>query len=572
MSEVLSQGLAVSEASGEGSLDSQGPKKDLEPGNDPYVGSLEGFTDEEVQAAVAELEAIGQIVKQYADTRVICERLGGAEMTLGEAVTAIWPPSVKGAMILEGVDSVMAEIQQMLDNRPPEDVEPQEPEAAESEDELTEEGAQESDENQVQEQSQSAVADKKPEKAIVEVQSTNQAEKGSSVEDAGMLPAEALASQNSVEGQQDPEVSTEPANRAAKTSRIADEVGERQQQAKAEAATLPFSSTSVEAAVEAISASEPEINTGTAGEPPELTYTGPAFEPFNAAPFMDQEAASILVLEEYEELTETELTDLSPLIVEDEIIVDETNLSGEISGYEVVTETTGEVVDYQKEKEDLFDTSKEVELISEYPSKAEMATENNLESEEEEVTTPPIEEADVSEWLQASEPEEIVETILSIEEVADSPWQLLTRQIELSEPGVSELANEVLGKIIEVQDGLETEENGTSGIIDEDEVRQKLGQLFIELHDILGIDYTPETIEGMVRSIINRDAADEIKKRDSQNGTDESPHDIGTHEVIKQMLISSGSNKKSLPIGIGKSAILLYNFSPAHLSLQRRIA
>ena len=104
------------------------------------VSELPGLSQAEVAILAEELgRALEPIMSAHADKVVTCERLGGAKMTLGEAVNAIWPPSVSGAMILEGLPAVMAEIYKMLNSTAEEEPEEKEDDVTPEEDSLPDE-------------------------------------------------------------------------------------------------------------------------------------------------------------------------------------------------------------------------------------------------------------------------------------------------------------------------------------------------------------------------------------------------------------------------------------------------
>ncbi len=113
---------------------------DVGPNPNNFVSPLEGFSYEEVLAAAEDLDNfLAPILAAHATTVIRCDRLGGAEMTLGNAINTIWPPSAKGAMIIEGPASVISEVQGMLANQvvevgvPAEEAEPEVGEIAKAE-------------------------------------------------------------------------------------------------------------------------------------------------------------------------------------------------------------------------------------------------------------------------------------------------------------------------------------------------------------------------------------------------------------------------------------------------------
>jgi hypothetical protein len=178
---------------------------------------------------------------------------------------------------------------------------------------------------------------------------------------------------------------------------------------------------------------------------------------------------------------------------------------------------------------------------------------DNLVAEDEVLISPVDDELDFSKPIKTTAPEQIVQRSLTIQEIEDSLIQL-TERIEASQPETAEKLNDILDKIIEVPLRFETE-----NIITEVQAQDELEALFTELLDITGVDYTPELVECLVRLTLERHLVDEIKKLKRQEQTDKAPQGIGTHEIIKKLLLSLSTLKKTLAQAgaIGKSALRL---------------
>jgi hypothetical protein len=99
-------------------------------------------------------------------------------------------------------------------------------------------------------------------------------------------------------------------------------------------------------------------------------------------------------------------------------------------------------------------------------------------------------------------------------------------------------------------------------VIDPAEIKQELQELFVELFEAAGLDYTPELIEalaelsisGTLAEIINPEIESESKPEDDTN------LDRGTHEIIKQIqaTISNLKRKMANAYRVGSSILALY--------------
>jgi hypothetical protein len=134
----------------------------------------------------------------------------------------------------------------------------------------------------------------------------------------------------------------------------------------------------------------------------------------------------------------------------------------------------------------------------------------------------------------------------------------LMEYIETSDAETAETVNEILDKIIEL--GVKLEGEITEITPAEVEVQEELEELFIELLDTLGMDYSMESIETLARMIVEWQPND-IEELDMYE-LEGLLNDSGTHEAIKQLLAGLGNRKNaSMPIFvIGRSALQLYSF------------
>jgi hypothetical protein len=168
-------------------------------------------------------------------------------------------------------------------------------------------------------------------------------------------------------------------------------------------------------------------------------------------------------------------------------------------------------------------------------------------------------ESNLSRQMEIDGPEQLIQISLTIEEIEDSLIQL-TEHIKASEPEIVEKANEILDKIIEVPAKFKA--HNSQNIITESEAQEELEELFTELLDKMGIDYTPELVESLAHLTLNWHLADEIEKLKDEEETDKTPQERGTHEIIKKLLKGLSMIKKAIThaCAIGKSALQLYNF------------
>ncbi len=125
------------------------PGYHVELSDNPSVSSPERSIEEEFQAFAKEFHEVAHpIISPNAGVIVRCDRFGGAEMTLSEAVYAIWT-SDKEAMVRRGLPSLMAEIHRMLNNRKeePKEEQKEQDQATEDRPDETEEGVSADDES-----------------------------------------------------------------------------------------------------------------------------------------------------------------------------------------------------------------------------------------------------------------------------------------------------------------------------------------------------------------------------------------------------------------------------------------
>jgi hypothetical protein len=516
------------------------PDSDAEPAASPI---LEGYSDEYVKAAAEELEIALQIVADYADTIVICQRLGGAEMTLSQAVNTIWPPSEKGAMIKEGVASVVAEIQSMLANRP---------EKVEENEELEEEsGTEELEEEQTAEAKEKPAEAKEDDRKNDDKNENPKAPERLVKADTEPQPIKRIVRN---------EHPSRPAGKAEKSSalRSAD-----MKSVNAEAAISPsnVSKDIADAAGASLreAPAEPSISGTRGGHTMRLDGIGTSL---NSGPEPMTDRAQIPSGQESESeplvvdaertyvLEETAASEVPPAAINDQPLALIDYLP-EIDGPADFTEDAVpiedfEVTNFEPDEPYVFVQAPVLEGEEYYlePGEEVSVTRKNIE--------PRLPE------LMITGQERIIPANLAIEETEHILSQL-SEQLTLSQPEAAEAVIEILDKIIEVPAGLKNDEGE---IIIQDDAQAELEELFTELLNKIGIDYTPQLIESLARLSINWQLTEQIEKLEQEEPY-RPPQGAGTHEIISKLLAALGAVKKAIARAstIGRSALRLYAFS-----------
>ncbi len=141
-----------------------------------------------------------------------------------------------------------------------------------------------------------------------------------------------------------------------------------------------------------------------------------------------------------------------------------------------------------------------------------------------------------------------------VEEVEETINQL-SEKLEVLEPKESAAINQILDKIVELPKQLETPAEGEP--FDEKEVRQELENLFAELFDRLGIEYSSELLSAFATLTLNNQLEEVLRVKEGDELVYKIPTDKGTHEFITKLLIGFAKLKKVLLHAylIGKSAV-----------------
>lgn len=158
----------------------------------------------------------------------------------------------------------------------------------------------------------------------------------------------------------------------------------------------------------------------------------------------------------------------------------------------------------------------------------------------------------------------IPELPVPVEQV-EQAVQELTERIEKIEAEESELVHQILDEIVlkveeahsVVEPGAESQEDSIEKI---EETQEELKELFVQLFEMAGIEYTEELIESFVKLTLKQEIPELILKAEPEEETN-LVHDSGTHEIIKQILVAITRTKKAAlhAYRIGQSAVRLYS-------------
>jgi hypothetical protein len=148
----------------------------------------------------------------------------------------------------------------------------------------------------------------------------------------------------------------------------------------------------------------------------------------------------------------------------------------------------------------------------------------------------------------------ISESLQQIENIVTQ----ISERIEISEPETIEAAKDILDKIDEAVEKIDTNESFEAG------AQEEVEEFITELLEKLGIEYILEQVGSLARIVIKL-RKPEVTNKLQDNEEDEAvPQDTGTHEAIVQLLlgISTGIKNMAYACAIGKFALRLsFNFS-----------
>ena len=151
---------------------------------------------------------------------------------------------------------------------------------------------------------------------------------------------------------------------------------------------------------------------------------------------------------------------------------------------------------------------------------------------------------------------------LMAEEVESTLTQL-AECITASDAQITETVNEHLDKIIETIAKFEVPDR--ENIDTEAMVQEELEELFTELFNLVGITYTPETINYLARQTLIWHLGDEIEKLKGEEETEEEVQpDSGTPAIVKKLIAALRMVKRAAErhvYAIGRVALVLCNFN-----------
>lgn len=166
-------------------------------------------------------------------------------------------------------------------------------------------------------------------------------------------------------------------------------------------------------------------------------------------------------------------------------------------------------------------------------------------------------ESAVSAQIKTIKPEQAFHTNLTVAEIEEAVSQL-SEQLKNTEPEITEKADKILDRIIEVSARVEAQTG--EEIITGSETQEQLEELFTELLDSVGMDCTPELIESLVNLTRKRHLAGKYVDLETEAEGGQARQDSGTHEFINKLLLGLSDIKKAMAhaSAIGRSVLRLY--------------
>ncbi|MBX4201835.1 hypothetical protein KW803_02995 [Candidatus Saccharibacteria bacterium] len=171
-----------------------------------------------------------------------------------------------------------------------------------------------------------------------------------------------------------------------------------------------------------------------------------------------------------------------------------------------------------------------------------------------------VSEPDIFQQSENTTHEQPFQVNLVAEEVEDCLIRL-DEFIKLSEPEEIRVVYEILDEIAELPIKVETHYGENT--LTETKIQEELEELFIELLNRTGVEYTPELVELLVSITLTAQLDNETGVLKTQDEFDVDAQDIGTHEIINLMLAGIGTFKKATANAeaIGKSVLRLYRIN-----------
>lgn len=488
---------------------------------DEYFAAKDKAKDQEWGGALTAL------VEVHADVLVRCSWMGGAVVTVSEAMTSYnYPPNLTA----EDEPFLISLVHELLANRVAETEEPEEENL--KEDESEEKEPSKAEKTDPETKTEAKREPENPSQLEAEVHLKKNIDKEKSLQESLEREAESSATKDTSA----PEV---------KTGRLAEIV-----QNKAKPSTN--SAAKIEKATSSTSSSVDGVSSNASSATDELVKLPP-------------KRGQLAVKQTNETLTLPEPIETSEVTHAEEKLTSESeSLLPQTENMDVNTKILDEEepmllsLDEQMHTDIPADSVEEELLIDRFQE-----TDNDSDEQYEYYELPMPEISINAKELEAgiTEGEPLFEGNLTIEEVEDS-LILMAESIGVSEPEKLKKVDEILDKIIEVA---EAETNEFEEVFTEADAEQELKVLFTELFDEMGIGYTPELIESLAHLTHSWHLAEDIRELKAKEEIDQTPQDSGTREIIKKLLVYISNLKKAVAHAceIGKSALQLYRFSLA---------
>ncbi|MBI4033728.1 hypothetical protein HY379_01890 [Candidatus Saccharibacteria bacterium] len=151
---------------------------------------------------------------------------------------------------------------------------------------------------------------------------------------------------------------------------------------------------------------------------------------------------------------------------------------------------------------------------------------------------------------------EILSTKLSVPiEEFEETINLVAERIEELDEKYTEEVYQILDQIVEAPKKLAVSDEGE--VANQEEVRQELEELFADLFDQIGIEYTPKLLADFATLALNGQLEETLSIKKTEVPAFEVPKEPGTHEFMTRLLTSFAKLKKVLQQAylLGKSAL-----------------
>lgn len=475
------------------------------------------------------------MANQYVIVR--CSWMGGAKVTLGEAMmTYSYPPN----MTEKDVPAVMAVVDELLANR------------VEEEGEAEEEKTEEDEHGEETEDKESKWASVRAEKAMRKnkVETETQKDKAKS---AIKVERPSQKESDTVE----PLERVKPNDIQAVEAQVPRAVSPKIEQSAPKAAGIEVLAGPKIASLADIEVQHDIRNTKPATDEGPNFFVSPQVEPLVYAELTKLETESLKKTDFLENPVENPAA--TPLVKES---LGFSNFNYELGEDDLAEFDSQEIeIIVNHHEEDVFRDDERLDSSQIEASNLDQGLEEVIGLVDDKENTPEPTEIFLAEHLARIE--------LPLEEIEASLLQV-AEKIESSPPETIKTIDETLARIAELSDKLE-DDSGEE--ISEPKAQEDLEELFTKLFERLGIDYTPELIETLAQLTMKYYLGEKIQELKEKEDVDAVPHDRGTHEIIKRLLVALSKVKKIMTNAytIGKSALRLYRYD-FPVELKKRLA